>query len=117
MKIMNRADLGKLTCEVLCLQLGAVKAALVKRLYQHLQESSSKPESEHYTLESPSQSAHRSQMVLHPSPKIPASLQNEGATPKHLVDAEPCPLEMEPRHRLKRKDVIDQPLLELVQLW
>ena len=50
MKVMNSADLGKLMCEVLCLQLGVAKlvttenkAALVEYLYHHLWEPSSKP--------------------------------------------------------------------------
>ncbi|KAL5509584.1 hypothetical protein EMCRGX_G004978 [Ephydatia muelleri] len=50
---MNRKELEKLACEVLCLHLGVAKlvtmenkAALVERLYLHLQDPSSKPEPE-----------------------------------------------------------------------
>ena len=51
---MNRKKLEKLACEVLHLWLGVVKlastgnkAALVERLYLHLQDPSSEPEPEH----------------------------------------------------------------------
>ncbi|KAL5509617.1 hypothetical protein EMCRGX_G005014 [Ephydatia muelleri] len=50
---MNRKELEKLACEVLCLHLGVAKlvtmgnkAALVERLYLHLQDPSSEPEPE-----------------------------------------------------------------------
>ena len=51
---MNRKELEKLACELLRLRLGVAKlammgnkAALVERLYLHLQDPSSKPEPEH----------------------------------------------------------------------
>ena len=94
-KVMNRRDLGKLTCEVFRLRLGAAelattgnKAALAERLYQHLRETSSEPEPEQDAPDAASESSEKS-----------SKSSDEDATPEPIAEAERSPPERSPSSR------------------
>ena len=97
---MNRKELENLTCEVLCLRLGAVKlamtgnkAALVERLYLHLRDPSSETEPEREDMPDATPESEDSS----------ESLSKSATTEPDLEAKSPPRPEVEPRCRRKRK--------------